>query len=588
MKFYISLIFLTVTPTLNNATTLGKSLAIFFFGTLYLLKSDYVVLSRISILIFGSATILLLASSFANNLTLQQFLFAEQGRSFGFLTYLGIFYFCIVLFKNSHEETKYFDALNILTTLAIIYGWLQVLNLDPIPWAQEYQGIMLTLGNPNYASAFFGILSAGPLVRLMYEPRKNSSRSRLLNIFVFTNILFLAQQTDSIQGLVVILLNLTILLVRLLFLSKMNTKKKYFMISSVPFFLILSTFLNWNSILSQGSIRQRVSYWNQGMKILENHYLFGIGHGNMSAYSAAYRSPEMVRQEGYFRFLDRTHNFILDTGINYGVIAAILLVILLTFVSIKAIRVILSNNDRQGTILLLIWFGYLFQALISPDQVFLMLIGLTSISLIWNKEVAGTDASNYKSNILSSNNREFGLMKLPASIPYKLMSILLVLALVGPILQVLKSEKIARDVYQKKIFLINDLEYLLTHRALVESFEKVTIALYQETNEDKYFNQFVNRYLEFKPTRGQAWYLNAVKNEKNGDLIRAQASLENALNADPYNPVYLLSLGILEAKLGNMSKATSLYRTLLKIDPTIPNIDLLKMLINNVKETKID
>ncbi len=588
MKFYISLIFLTITPTLNNATTLGKSLAIFFFGTLYFLKSNYIVLSRISILIFSFIMIFLLTSSFLNNLTLQQFLFAEQGRSFGFLTYLGIFYFCVVLFKNSHEEKKYFDALNILTTLAIIYGWLQVLNLDPIPWAQEYKGIMLTLGNPNYASALFGILSAGPLVRIMYEPSNVFSRSSLFNIFVFSNILFLAQQTDSIQGLVIILVNSTILLVRLLFLSKMNAEKKYFVISFVFLFLILSTYLNWNSILSQGSIRQRISYWNQGIKILEDHYLFGIGHGNMSAYSAAYRSPEMVKQEGYFRFLDRTHNFILDTGINYGVIAAILLVILLTFVTIKAIRVVLNNNDRQGTVLLLIWFGYLFQALISPDQVFLMLIGLTSISLIWNKEGAGSDDSHHKSNRLRSSNRKFELFILNTNTPHKVVSMVLVLALVSPIWQVLKSEKIARDVYQKKVFMINDLEYLLTHRALVETFEKVAISLYQETNEEKYFNQFVNRYLEFTPTRGQAWYLNAVKNEKNGDLIKAQESLENALNSDPYNPVYILSLGILEAKLGNMSKATSLYRTLLKIDSRIQNIDLLKMLISNENGTKVE
>jgi O-antigen ligase len=146
-------------------------------------------------------------------------------------------------------------------------------------------------------------------------------------------------------------------------------------------------------IFFQGSIPQRLDYWQNGIDIWKDHPIFGVGPDQFQRYAASYRSPSQIIRDGNFVIPDKSHNVLIDHLANGGAIAGILwvsIVISVFWVSVKLVRLNLADRIKVGS-LTAVWTAYVAQSLISPDQIVLSVIGFTSGGLlvgIYNKELA--------------------------------------------------------------------------------------------------------------------------------------------------------------------------------------------------------
>ena len=85
--------------------------------------------------------------------------------------------------------------------LANIYGYLQYFGLDPLPWMSPFGAISLTLGNPNFAGALFGMITVVGLAKIILA--KNLLH-KMTYTLLFISSIFLSFQTKSLQSQVLI------------------------------------------------------------------------------------------------------------------------------------------------------------------------------------------------------------------------------------------------------------------------------------------------------------------------------------------------------------------------------------------------
>ena len=110
-------------------------------------------------LIFFLVTLMLISSLFTES-TFKAF-YGEQQRRLGFLFYLfmAIIMIAASLFFGVNQIQKLFNSAIFLGTIFSVYGVMQYSNNDFVSWDNPYNSIILTLGNPNYASALMAIIA---------------------------------------------------------------------------------------------------------------------------------------------------------------------------------------------------------------------------------------------------------------------------------------------------------------------------------------------------------------------------------------------------------------------------------------------
>jgi hypothetical protein len=100
-----------------------------------------------------------LISALVNGQGLASLYLGGYQRNFGVATWLAL---AIVFLIGAQGEVKMRGYLDWVLPGVLIaglgYGLVQFLDKDPLPWTNPYKAVSLTLGNPNFAGAFFGIL----------------------------------------------------------------------------------------------------------------------------------------------------------------------------------------------------------------------------------------------------------------------------------------------------------------------------------------------------------------------------------------------------------------------------------------------
>ena len=130
-----------------------------------------------SVLIFSAIFLVAsLTSTILSKSPFNQTLYGTYGRNTGLLAYIGFLILFLTLssftMKSSFNSVIY--AFIIAGAVNVIYGFIVTIFGDPIPWINNYGGLLGTFGNPNFSGAFYGMVSTGFLI-FSYENRYNSS-----------------------------------------------------------------------------------------------------------------------------------------------------------------------------------------------------------------------------------------------------------------------------------------------------------------------------------------------------------------------------------------------------------------------------
>jgi len=85
-------------------------------------------------------------------------------------------------------------------------------------------------------------------------------------------------------------------------------------------------------------------------------------------------------------------------------------------------------------------------------------------------------------------------------------------------------------------------------------------------------DDMVDGWLASQPRRADAYVEDGWRLRQDGDLLQAQARLQQALNLEPQNVRALVEMAILYEVLGRPSRALDLYDRALKLDPQQPEV----------------
>jgi hypothetical protein len=505
----------------------------------------------------------------------QHFLLGGFFRNGGLIALICFAVIFSVICKLEQDGVQNFNKLFSWTSYGlIIFGFLELADLLPFKLNSSYQdSISLTLTNPNFASAFLGTFITVFIVSTVLKHRIFDVK----NIFILIVTFYLLYKTQSLQGYMVIVGGILVAATAyrkniVQYLTRYRKTVVGVIITIILFILLNFNFLlDW--LISSGSVKQRLSYWTLSINIWLDHFWTGVGLENLRNYATIYRDLSLVKQEGMFTAPDRSHNVVLDHFVNGGVITGSIWLVFITSISFLAIRNLATfkNRDFSGEYLtvIIIWFSYLIQSLISVDHLALTLLGYISAGFIASE--------NHSKEIEKSV-----LIRKKLKLFNKLSSIVLVflfLFFLSYSLQILKYEYYAYQyLYKNNLSVLS--EFYDSKAVVPQTLEDVTVKISQ-TKDFTTANKFALKLLIHRPNSHQAYYIKSVYYESIGNLPNARVEMLNALEIDKHNSVYLLGMSIYDFKLGDIGSAREFLRKTVEINPNQQGVDIVTRLINS-------
>ncbi len=315
------------------------------------------------------------------------FLLGSYARGFGFLTLVGLYTLLFLSAESLIENSKWlFFALYFTLSLALIYGTFQSFGLDFFRYKLNFEGIRLTLTNPNFSSAFLGILSVVPFGMLLSKQGKY----KILNLTIFLVTETLVFQTASTQGFILSMIGCSILIGFRFLPSKYYSSKNlariviFIFMSLITVFatvINLKVFDNLTKYINENlGITARLEHWLTGVRIWQDNPIFGVGVENMGKFSGQYLSDSFLL--GGFVNPDKSHNSVIDHFANGGIVVGMSWICFIAVVSWVAFRLQESStpgiDDHKKQILVAIWVTYVIQTFISTDHLVIAVLGMIS------------------------------------------------------------------------------------------------------------------------------------------------------------------------------------------------------------------
>jgi tetratricopeptide (TPR) repeat protein len=123
---------------------------------------------------------------------------------------------------------------------------------------------------------------------------------------------------------------------------------------------------------------------------------------------------------------------------------------------------------------------------------------------------------------------------------------------------------------------VSDVMYDLDY---YQPIEKAVVKIFKENMKDcSSINKYSNRLLSLNPRNSQAYYLIAACKDLEGKIAEAYKEIMKSIELDRYNTTYLLSLAILEIKLGKFQSSQNTLNLITSIEPNLENLEQVKQL----------
>jgi hypothetical protein len=571
----VPLVTLIIVPNISDPHGIPKLISL-VLGTSFLVGKymyHFRIRNFMQILVW-SMVILYSITQVINRDDLAKFFLGAFMRNGGLISLVS-FAMIFTIISNTQPQfllNQFIKVFRVTFYLLILYGLAEKFNILPFTQDSPYEdSISLTLANPNFASSYLAISIA--ILLLTFERRK-LLRMGLDSVSCVIGFIFLLD-TNSIQGLLIIIFNLFLILILRLNTYRKNTTnslKNYYILALILVIALSSSTL-WQWISSNGSVAQRISYWKLSFEIFKDNWIIGVGLDNLRESVTQYRDLALVKQEGVFTLIDRAHNVILDHFVNGGVITGLVWLIFVVLVSVKAFQILFLTNGAivktNHKVVVSIWFGYLFQSLISVDHLSLTLLGYISAGFVTS---IASENNFEKLNIKSQKTKSTKINKLVAS------GALLFFMLS----QIFMAKIVQFEYYCQKFLYHNDESYLpkIYDSRLVtsQSLEKVAVKISQNKNFGL-ANSFADKLLLHRPVSHQAYYMKSVNFESMGRINEAKTEMLRALEIDRFNSVYLLSMAIYEFNLGNIAESESYLARTIEVDPNQKGIEIVQKML---------
>ena len=379
---------LALTPWMNSDSLIIPKVIILFSLALYLLPQlfflkYYLVFNRITKL-FVSVLFLIVAQMILvmwnSQAPFEQQFFGRTGRGLGLITEISLLILVLtasISAKSENIKTLMF-TLTLSCTITSVYSVLQRFGLDIFEWVSRTNGIIGTLGNPNFQSSFAAMCL---IPSLIYVFNRRSFAYGVISLAALITLIYFSQST---QGYVLTVIVILIFLI----------VRTYYSYRVIFFSLILMTFFTGLVIIAgmtnrgllakylyKYSVQSRGDFYETTLSIANSNPLFGVGLDSLGDHYLMYRSESVAK--GINEFTDSAHNYFLNYASTGGYPLAILnlMIVLLVLYNFLILFRRSKVYEPNLTAFFCIWICFQLQALISPSNIPL---------LVWNAIISGT------------------------------------------------------------------------------------------------------------------------------------------------------------------------------------------------------
>jgi O-antigen ligase len=382
-----SLVTLLLTPWMNVDSLVVPKLVVLFCVSSYIFP--FVLMNKMNSLtikllyiLLGLIFLQMLLSTFMSDSPIEQQIFGRTGRGLGLIAYFSL----SILIIASTKLFKYKDLSRIISGIVLtslvssLYSILQKFGFDITDWYTRTNGIIGTIGNPNFQAAFTGIA----LVPTAIFAYKNRSKSKYFSFILVFISLITIYYTKSTQGYITSFISiLSYILIFIWFKSK-AIFKVFFPLSILSIVLIVLGIINkgpFAYFLYKASIESRFEFWRTSWKATTDNLYFGVGIDSLGDYSRVYRSTK--DSLGINENFDNAHNYLLEAAATGGIPLAILNVLFIIFVLLMFLKLQrrIGKFDINLAGVFAIWLAFQSQSLISPGTIPL---------LTWNAVISGS------------------------------------------------------------------------------------------------------------------------------------------------------------------------------------------------------
>jgi hypothetical protein len=500
-------------------------------------------------------------------------------RNFGVATWFAL---AVVFLIGAQGEVKLRGYLDwVLPGVLIVglgYGLIQFLDKDPLPWTNPFKAVSLTLGNPNFAGALFGILCVLAFSRIFVG---KGVVQKTFGVVLFGATVFISLKTNSLQSPLLIVGGIVVftLLVNLGSKSGLGRVAKFSsggvlgaaVIGIVVLFAGSGSWLATarEKLFFQGSVAQRLDYWRTGFEMWKDHLIFGVGTDQFQRHAALYRTPEQVKRDGVFVIPDKSHNVLIDHFANGGIVVGFIWVTFVVSVFFMLIKAIQKNENvrvrRDLALLGSMWSTYVLQALISPDQIVLSLIGYSSAGLIAG--IYLKDAPTVKVD------------------PFIVRAVTVVALIFAVVISgtALKANADAKKVLAGQIIGVEPILEVIDAWPNAKTTELIGVEEINKPNNCQFVNQISDRLLKYDDRSAQGWFMKAICNNNARNFNQAVADISNSVKFDPINPTYLVGKAKLEISASRIDDAKVTIAKITEVDPSNPELAVLNASVTALK-----
>ena len=307
-------------------------------------------------------------------------LLGDTSRNLGLLNYLFLAIVMIYVTVKISLKNIYVLVWTTIVLLSIssFYGSLQYFKVDFIKWSNPYNPIILTTGNPDFAASLLGLLVVICFGALFTKLQKKF-QFYLVALCMFSIIVIYL--TRALQGLVGVSAGLGFIL----FMFALQKNKKIAVsLLSIEILVGVLSILGMLQIgpltkyFFKSSITDRGYDWRAAIAMFKAHPLFGVGVDRYSDFFMQYRDPKYPLLYGYSQGVNNAHNVFLQFFATSGVFVGVLYILLIAFVSWRAVVVLRRNSGPTQMILTALiagWIVYVAQSFISVDVLVISIWG---------------------------------------------------------------------------------------------------------------------------------------------------------------------------------------------------------------------
>jgi O-antigen ligase len=341
-------------------------------------KKLRITVISIPLLVLSNLILIMISS----NAPFEQQFFGRTGRGLGFITLFALIMLTLssMVFIKYSSITFLLNGIVFSTFVSSIYAFIQKFELDVFTWNSRTNGIIGTIGNPNFQSSLVA-MALIPAAVISFRRRHRYLLTPFIILF-FLGSIFIAQSTQGYIGAAIALL--VLILTRAWFISKKFFYGTFVLSSTIGVYVMLGS-LNigfFAKYLYKTSVQSRGDFWRSAWNMGIDNPIFGVGLDSFKDYYFLYRDQKAA-DHVFAETADNAHNYFLEFFATGGFLLAVtyLAFICYTFhCFIHILKKQVSYDPRLAAIFSA-WCVIQAQSIISPGNI---------VILTWNFILSGT------------------------------------------------------------------------------------------------------------------------------------------------------------------------------------------------------